>query len=564
MPPKKNKQANEEKLKLGRQAKLEKEAVAESDTALNNLQSSFRESKAYTTQLEQQLADQVQICTDLQNNLNTSHDLINTLRTEILSLKSKNSDIYHQLRMERQRNKRTTSKHSSMASQILLLKKADAISSAQLSKGLRDSATTITKLLKMNEDLRTELSQSVKTWSTRTEALTEAAKSKLMSSDTRLKNAQKEVSKLRKGFRRATLLKEHAVETAKAKVIQKKSVHHLSHKGVFTQKTRNLVCFLSQSGCSANRINEIITAVLNTAGITVVGSISRTSVARIIREGYFAAQIQLGHEMKMAETMTFSADGTGHRSINYNSRHAHMLVENYGSSGSGKTRATRFLGIKPSRDGSSKEAIADWQMTITEILDLYNRSPFGKRSGGTLIGLVDILIKLTGMNTDHCAKEKKDAYEMEELKKWAVNQHLGEEAMLEKSLQEIYGLQMHKEKWFRPLVDNKSGKHCQRPSKLKSVQRWLRMWFRNWERVYLSYLIHMKSAYFDFSFGPAVDVIRISIRCGVDIQQWRSGGKNIILKAQFCLLTETMTWFLRREIKRLLMEMKSHLHKSKL
>ena len=59
-----------------------------------------------------------------------------------------------------------------------------------------------------------------------------------------------------------------------------------------------------------------------------------------------------------------------------------------------------------------------------------------------MIGLVDILIKLTGMNTDHCAKEKKDAYEMEELKKWAVKQHLGEEAMLEKSLQEIYRLQM--------------------------------------------------------------------------------------------------------------------------
>ena len=56
----------------------------------------------------------------------------------------------------------------------------------------------------------------------------------------------------------------------------------------------------------------------------MVGNISRTSVARIIWEGYFAAQIQLGHEMKMAETMTFSADGTGHRSINYNSQHAHM------------------------------------------------------------------------------------------------------------------------------------------------------------------------------------------------------------------------------------------------
>jgi hypothetical protein len=119
-----------------------------------------------------------------------------------------------------------------------------------------------------------------------------------------------------------------------------------------------------------------------------------------------------------------------------------MLVENYGSLDSGKTRATQFLGIKPSRDGSSKEAIVDWQTTITKILDLYNCSPFGKRSGKSLIGLVDILVKLTGMNTDHCAKEKKDTYEMEELKKWAVNQRLGEKTMLEKSLPEIYELQM--------------------------------------------------------------------------------------------------------------------------
>jgi len=279
MPPKKSKQANEEKLKVGRQAKLEKEAVVESDTALNNLQSSFRESKAYAIQLKQQLTEQVQICTDLQNKLNTSHDLINTLHNEILSLKSKNSDIHHQLHMERQRHKRATSKHGSMASQILLLRKADAISSAQLSKGLRDSADTITNLLKMNEDLRTELSQSDTTWSSRMEASTETAKSKLISSDTRLKKAQKDISKLRKGFHQATQVKERAVETAKAKIIRQKSVHHLSHKGIFKEETRNLVRLLSQSGCSANRINDIISAVLNTVGITIVGSISRRSVA---------------------------------------------------------------------------------------------------------------------------------------------------------------------------------------------------------------------------------------------------------------------------------------------
>jgi len=88
MPPKKSKTKGNQ-LKAARETKLEREAIAESDAALDNLQSSFRESKAYTTQLEQQLADQVQICTDLQNELNTSHDLINTLCTEISSLKSK-------------------------------------------------------------------------------------------------------------------------------------------------------------------------------------------------------------------------------------------------------------------------------------------------------------------------------------------------------------------------------------------------------------------------------------------------------------------------------------------
>jgi hypothetical protein len=428
-------------LKLARQALSEKQtALAEdSDEDLDSLKTRLYKASQQTQLLEQQLADQVKVCASLQEDLNTSQDLINTLHTEVLSLKAKNSDIYHQLRMERQRNTRATSKHISMTSQITLLKKADAISSVQLSKGLRDSANTITKLLKINEGLQTELSRSVANWSSRTETV----QSKLTSSDTRLKIAQQEVSKLRKACRRATQIKTRAVETAKAKVVQQKSVHHLANKGVFTQETRNLVRLLSKSGCSANHINEIITAVLKSAGVTMVGSVSRTSVARIVREGYFAAQIQLGHEMKMAEAMTFSADGTGHRSINYNSRHAHMLVEDYALSESGKTtRATRFLGIKPSRDGSSKEAIADWQSTITEILDLYNRSPFGKRSGGSLIGLVDILVKLTGMNTDHCAKEKKDAAEMEELKKWAVNQHLGEEAMLEKSIQEIFELQI--------------------------------------------------------------------------------------------------------------------------
>ena len=168
---------------------MEKQAITESDATLDDLWSDFNRLKAYAEQLEHKLADQAKICTGLQNNFNAFQDLINLLYAEISSLKSENSDIYHQLHMERQYCKHATSKHSPITFQIFLLKKADAISSAQFSKGLRDSAATITKLLKMNEDLQTELSQSTTIWSSHTEALTEATQSKLLASDTRLKKA---------------------------------------------------------------------------------------------------------------------------------------------------------------------------------------------------------------------------------------------------------------------------------------------------------------------------------------------------------------------------------------
>ena len=96
----KSAQARGSQLNTARQANLEKQAVTESDTALDTLWSNFNESKAHNKQLKHQLAEQTQLLSDLQNNFNASQDLINTLRAEIESLKSKNSDIYHQLRME--------------------------------------------------------------------------------------------------------------------------------------------------------------------------------------------------------------------------------------------------------------------------------------------------------------------------------------------------------------------------------------------------------------------------------------------------------------------------------
>ena len=324
--------------------------------------------------------------------------------------------------MQCQAAKRGLSKQGLLEAQIDVLKKADAKLSAQLSHESQDSKRAIDSLLKVNEHLQSELSQSIGNWTARLEFL----KTKLHMSDTKLKDAQRDNSRLHKVCHRATGVKERAIERAKAKVSHKKSVHYLMKKGVFTEETRNLVRLLARAGCSGNYINEVVVAVLQSAGIETVGRISRPSVTRIIREGFYAGQIQLGYEMTKAKSITLSADGTSHRSINYNSRHAHLLVEDYKSQGNDKQqRATRFLGIRSSRDGSSEEAIADWKLIMSDIVDLYNHSPFGKRSGGGLLQVIDILIKLTGMNSDHCAKEKKDAQKMEELKKWAVSDEQG-------------------------------------------------------------------------------------------------------------------------------------------
>jgi hypothetical protein len=59
--------------------------------------------------------------------------------------------------------------------------------------------------------------------------------------------------------------------------------------------------------------------VLQSAGITPVGTVSPSTAACIVHEGYFAAQIQLGYEMANTKSMAFSADGTGHCGINFNS-----------------------------------------------------------------------------------------------------------------------------------------------------------------------------------------------------------------------------------------------------
>ena len=74
--------------------------------------------------------------------------------------------------------------------------------------------------------------------------------------------------------------------------------------------------------------------------------------------------------------MTFSTDNTSHQSINYNSRHIHLLTEDYGASShsDGKKQATHFLGIQSTCTGSSEQAIKEWENTLKHITTLVDTS----------------------------------------------------------------------------------------------------------------------------------------------------------------------------------------------
>ena len=448
----KNTQSKSDQLKAARDAKSEKQIIAESDTARENIWSDFNECKAYTKQLECKLSDKVAECEKLHSNLQNSQQKLQQLKAAFDSLQQKYNERYQELQLERQTAKRRQTKIERLEEQMKVLKEAETQANRKFSKYACDTKASLDYLKATNSGLEDKLAVSLERWNTELSVTT----LRLGESKARQMELQKEVTQLRKQTRRSTDIRERAVAAAKAKIEIEKSNFHLMKKGVFTNETRNLVQILVRAGCSRNYINEVIVAVLKSAGVDVIGCISRTSITRILREGYIAAQIQLGHEMQQTEAMTFSADGTSHRSINYVSRHVHLMAEDYSKSpdGGARRRVTRFLGIQSTKDGSSEEAIKEWESSLNKIIELYNQSPLAKREGIEL-KFIRLLTKLVGMNSDHCAKEKKDARMLEELKNWAVEQSLGEDAIFELTPQQIDGLF---EKAQKEIIRNAGGK----------------------------------------------------------------------------------------------------------
>jgi uncharacterized protein (UPF0333 family) len=298
MPPKRNAEAwkaNLEKRNLGKAR--ETSLVAQSDL-LDDLASA----KARVTSLEVAVEDLEANCARLSRDLNAANSKIADLKLALQAERERSEKFYKDLRVERRARQRGDKRKQVLSETIMTLKETtetQLLKQKELEISAAETESEKKQIVLDNSKLKAELLSNVKKFSK------ELALSRqtLSSSMAALKGSKSEIYNLKRKCAHAAKKQENAVKKAQAKVTKEKTTFYLLEKGVYSQEVRNLVRTLTNAGCSQQHIMDIIKAVLGTAGITAVGKISSRTVARIIREGYFAACIlQLGFEIKEADS----------------------------------------------------------------------------------------------------------------------------------------------------------------------------------------------------------------------------------------------------------------------
>jgi len=267
MPPKANKSKY---LAKAREVLTEKRTILASETATDDLWTELQAAHQRIDELETKLGEKDKLVQKLSTDLEKSNQKLFQYEDKITFLELKQEKTYHELRMQRQTTKRGQVKVANLEKQVQILEMAEAQATSQFLTGSRQSKQALDSLMTVNEGLRSELSKSMARWT----AQIGKVQTQLDASHSNINALRQEASALRKMVVRYKDTKERAIAAVKEKIMQKKSVHHLMEKGVFTEETRNVVRLLVKAGCSRNYINEVISTVLNSTGITVVGNIS--------------------------------------------------------------------------------------------------------------------------------------------------------------------------------------------------------------------------------------------------------------------------------------------------
>ncbi|EJF56359.1 hypothetical protein DICSQDRAFT_71664 [Dichomitus squalens LYAD-421 SS1] len=199
-----------------------------------------------------------------------------------------------------------------------------------------------------------------------------------------------------------------AVSAATAAVIadSPSRILQLKERGVVSESVRMLVRDLMSLGIHTKQIKEAIIRIAATAGITVEGDISERTELRIMGEGKLLSECQIVDEIKKADSLTLSSNGTHHRHIPHESRHIQLNTLNGEST-------THTLGITTAPNHTSNVQAEGWKSIIQSFHDTYNASPLGQEEEA------DARLfwtKVCGMMTDHAEDQKKLAKVIHEWK----------------------------------------------------------------------------------------------------------------------------------------------------
>ncbi|KAH7881588.1 uncharacterized protein C8R40DRAFT_1031508 [Lentinula edodes] len=190
----------------------------------------------------------------------------------------------------------------------------------------------------------------------------------------------------------------------------------MKKKNVVTPKMCLCIMDLVKEGASPEKVNNIIHSVGKSLRITVTNNISGRSARRVVGQAEIATQLRAYIESVISGVI-LSSDGTSHKGLNYESRHAHFLDPDTNE------KMTLFLGISLAPGHTSEEQLEGWVRTIDGLYVTYMASPVGQKRQ------TRILLKVMGMLTDHAADQKKLFALFRELKKRTEREIRGEQAI---------------------------------------------------------------------------------------------------------------------------------------
>lgn len=227
---------------------------------------------------------------------------ISNLQSQIVALSARKEGMAGDLRITRQKLTRQSAKNAALCATIAELEESADAQQEQL-KALKSKHKDVLSCLNNLETERQKLSKTLTKVQNSGEIEQKNNKEGLALLRSKLVDSQRQTSLLKKKTQRASGVLERSVARVEKKTFTKATTFYLMEKGVFKESVRALVRYLFKIGVPAYRMDEVIQKVCSLVGIKIAGTISRTSVARIIQEGEVSAKLQIGYELSEAKGM---------------------------------------------------------------------------------------------------------------------------------------------------------------------------------------------------------------------------------------------------------------------